>query len=159
MASTSVYPLAAGLPLEHARAIIAGALAEGRTRALAPLTVVVLDAGGHLIAMEREDGSGIMRFEVARGKAYGALGLGLGSRVIGARNVGREAFLAALAAASDGRSVPVAGGVLVLDAAGLAIGAVGVSGDTSDADEACSIAGIARAGLAAGIDPTSDMQP
>lgn len=151
--ATTVYSLAVELSLEQARAIIAGALAEGRRQSLAPLTVVVLDKGGHLVAMEREDGSGALRFEVARGKAYGALGIGLGSRAIGARNQGREAFLAALSAAADGRCVPVAGGVLALDANQRVIGAVGVSGDVSDADEACAVAGLAAAGLAAGIDP------
>jgi glc operon protein GlcG len=155
MATTAVFSLAVDLPLEQARAIVAGALAEGRSQSLAPLTVVVLDAGGQLICMEREDGSGTLRFEIARGKAYGALGLGLGSRTIGARNQGREAFLAALAAASDGRSVPVAGGVLVLDASRRVIGAVGVSGDTSDADEACAIAGIKSASLTPGVDPAA----
>ena len=156
MPTTAVFSRAADLSLEQARAIIAGALTEGRNQSLAPLTVVVLDVGGHLIAMEREDGAGVLRFEIARGKAYGALGLGLGSRTIGARNQGREAFLAALATASDGRCVPVPGGVLVLDANNRVIGAVGVSGDTSDADEACALAGITTAGLIGGIDPTTD---
>lgn len=153
MAKPAVYTLAVNLPLERARQIISNAFAEGRSQSLAPLTVVVLDAGGQLVAMEREDGSGTLRFEVARGKAYGALGLGLGSRTIGARNQGREAFLAALAVAADGRAVPVAGGVLILDGDNMVIGAVGVSGDTSDADEACAIAGINGTGLRAGIDP------
>ena len=152
MASTTVFSRAVDLSLAQARAIIAGALAEGRNKSLAPLTVVVLDAGGHLIAMEREDGAGTLRFEIARGKAYGALGLGIGSRTIGARNQGRDAFLAAVAAASDGGCVPVAGGVLALNADQRVIGAVGVSGDTSDADEVCAIAGIIAAGLAAGVD-------
>ena len=156
MASTAVFSHAVDLPLAHARTIIAGALAEGRNQSLAPLTVVVLDAGGHLVAMEREDGAGLLRFEIARGKAYGALGLGLGSRTIGARNQGRDAFLAAVAAAADGRCIPVAGGVLVLDADRRVIGAVGVSGDISDADEACARAGITAAGLVAGVDPTAD---
>jgi glc operon protein GlcG len=156
MTKTAVYSLAVNLPLEQARVIIAGALKEGRNQSLAPLTVVVLDAGGHLVAMEREDGSGTLRFEIARGKAYGALGIGLGSRTIGARNQGREAFLAAVAAASDGRCVPVPGGVLVLNTAKHVIGAVGVSGDTSDADEACALAGIQAAGLQAGIDTADE---
>lgn len=153
--TTSVYPLAVQLTLEQARQIIAGALREAANRSLAPLTVVVLDTGGHPIAMERQDGSGTLRFEIARGKGWGALGLGLGSRTIGSRNQGREAFLAAAAAASDGRFIPVAGGVLVLDSAGQVIGAVGVSGDVSDADEACALAGIEAAGLQAGVDPSA----
>lgn len=154
MASTAVFAHAVHLSLDKARAIIDGALAAGRDKSLAPLTVVVLDAGGHLVAMEREDGSGTLRFEIARGKAVGALGIGLGSRTIGARNQGREAFLAAVAAASDGRFVPVAGGVLILNDERQVIGAVGVSGDTSDADEACAVAGVEAAGLAAGVDPS-----
>jgi uncharacterized protein GlcG (DUF336 family) len=155
MAATSVFHHAVELRLEQARSIVAGAIAEGRNQSLAPLAVVVLDAGGHPVAMEREDGAGGLRFEIARGKAYGALGLGLGSRTIGTRNQGREAFLAALASAADGRCVPVAGGVLVLDSNRRVIGAVGVSGDTSDADEDCAVAGIMAAGLKAGIDPAS----
>ena len=152
--ATTVYSLAVNLPLEQARKIIAGAIQEGRTQSLAPLTVVVLDSGGQLVAMEREDGSGVLRFEVARGKAYGALGIGVGSRTIGTRNQGRDAFLASVASASAGQFVPVAGGVLVLDGANHVIGAVGVSGDTSDADEACALAGIRAAGLQPGVDPS-----
>lgn len=152
MAKSDVFSLAVSLPLETARGIVRAALEEGRKQGFMPLTVVVLDSGGQLVAMEREDGSGNLRFEVARGKAYGALGIGLGSRTLGARNQGREAFLAAVAAASGGRFVPVGGGALVLDADGRALGAVGVSGDTSDADEVCAVAGIEAAGLRAGID-------
>jgi glc operon protein GlcG len=148
-----VIPVAVSLPVNKARQIVKAALEQGRRQQLAPLAVVVLDAGGHEIVFEREDGAGPLRFEIARGKAAGALGFGVSSRVIGERNQGRDAFLAAVAAASGGRFVPVAGGVLVLDAQGLAIGAVGVSGDTSDADEAVAIAGIEAAGLAAGTAP------
>lgn len=156
MAKPVVYSLTVDLPLDQARTIIDGALKEGRNQSLAPLTVVVMDVGGHLVAMEREDGSGNLRFDVARGKAYGALGLGLGSRTIGSRNQGRDAFLASVAVAADGRFIPVAGGVLALNADRQVIGAVGVSGDTSDADEACAVAGIAAAGLQAGIDTNPD---
>lgn len=155
MATKAVFPRVVDLSLAQARAIIDGALQEGRAQALAPLAVVVLDAGGHLVAMAREDGAGTLRFDIALGKAYGAIGMGFGSRVLGARNQGRDAFLAALAVAADGRSVPVAGGVLVLNADGKVIGAVGVSGDTSDADEACARAGVEAAGLVVGIDPAS----
>lgn len=153
MTKTPVYARAVDLRLEQARAIIDSAIREGRSNDLAPLTIVVLDAGGHLVAMEREDGSGILRFEIAYGKAYGALGIGLGSRTIGARNQGREAFLAAAAVASEGRLIPVPGGVLILNATQHVIGAVGVSGDTSDADEGCAVAGIQAVGLHVGIDP------
>ena len=148
-----VYRLKVSLPLEQARRMIAGALAEGRKQALQPLTVVVLDAGGHVVAAEREDGSGIVRFEVARGKAGAALGIGIGSGVVGARNQGRDAFLAAVATASGGQAVPVPGGVLVLDEGDEIIGAVGVSGDASPADEEAALAGIRSAGLKPGLDP------
>jgi uncharacterized protein GlcG (DUF336 family) len=116
----------------------------------------VLDAGGHLVAFKREDKSGILRFEIAFGKAWGALGMGFGSRTLAGRVNRSQMFFTALAAASDGRFVPVTGGVLVRDAAGDVIGAVGISGDTSDNDEKCAIAGIAAAGLKAdpGVDPT-----
>ncbi len=152
-----VYAAAVQLTLEQARTIIAAAHAEGRAQRFAPLTTVVIDGGGNLVAMEREDGAGPLRFAVAYGKASGALGLGLGSRTIGARNVGREAFLGAVAAASGGQFVPVAGGVLVLNAAQQVIGAVGVSGDTSDADEACAVAGIRAAGLTPALDPSAPL--
>ncbi|MGD8429976.1 MAG: heme-binding protein [Ectothiorhodospiraceae bacterium] len=154
--AADVYSVAVTLPLEKAREIVRGALADGRRQGIMPLTVAVLDSGGHLVAMEREDGSGILRLQVAVGKAYGALGIGLGSRTVGARNKGREHFLAALSDAADGRCVPVPGGVLVLDSEKRIIGAVGVSGDASDADEAAALAGIKAAGLKAGIDPTED---
>ncbi len=156
MTKTPVYSLAVQLTLEQAQTMIAGALQTGRSQSLAPLAVVVLDAGGHLVAMGREDGAGALRFDIAYGKAYGALGIGIGSRTIGTRNQGRDAFLAAAAAAADGRFIPVAGGVLVLDANRRVIGAVGVSGDTSDADEACALAGITAAGFAGGIDSNAD---
>jgi len=149
---SDVFSLTTTLPLAKAKAIIEGAKARGREKGFMPLTVAVLDAGGHIVALEREDGAGILRMEVAQGKAWGALGLGIGSRTIGARNQGREAFQAALAAASDGRFVPVPGGVLVLDDHNRAVGAVGVTGDTSDADEECALAGIEAAGLKPGLD-------
>ncbi len=95
--------------------------------------------------------TGIARFEVARGKAWAALGVGTSSRAFGAANEQRPAFLGAVSDATDGRAVPVAGGVLVIDAADEIIGAVGVSGDTSDADEAVAVVGIEAAGLEAGV--------
>jgi uncharacterized protein GlcG (DUF336 family) len=107
----------------------------------------VLDAGGHLVAFNREDRSGIMRAEVAMGKAYGALGMGASTRLLRDRLADRPAFQAALAVASGGRFVPVPGGVLIRDADRIVLGAVGISGDTSDKDEACAIAGIKAAGM------------
>jgi len=135
-----------GLSLKTAVAIIEAALARGHELRLAPLTVAVLDAGGHLVALQREDNSGILRVEIASGKAWGALGMGIGSRELGERATKVPHFFNALAAASQGRLVPVAGGVLIRDASGI-VGAVGISGDTSDNDEACALAGIAAAGL------------
>ena len=143
----SVHKLTSPLSLRQASAIVDAALAAGRDADLLPLTVVVLDVGGHMIVLKREDGSGIARADLAVGKAWGALGLGLPSRVIGEANQDRLAFLNALAAASHGRAVPVAGGVLVCDADDVVIGAVGVSGDNSDNDERCAITGIEATGL------------
>ncbi len=137
------------LPLDRANSIIATALDLGRKASLLPLTVVVLDAGGKLVAMQSEDGSGLLRFEIAFGKAYGALGMGISSRLIRDRLSERPAFQNAIAAASDGQFIPVPGGVLVADSAGVILGAVGVSGDTSDKDEYCAIEAI----KAAGFDP------
>lgn len=138
------------LTLSQASAIVDASLATARDMSLAPMTVVVLDAGGHTVALKREDGSGILRVEIATGKAWGALGVGAGSRVLADR-VGTgpagEAFVTAAAIASGGRLVPVAGGVLVRGTGGVILGAVGVSGDLSDKDEACALAGIAAAGL------------
>ena len=131
--------------LTEALAIAQATLAAGRTRGAAPLTVVVLDAGGHMVAALREDNSGIIRREIAEGKAYGALGMGLPSRTLFDRAGGNPNFFTALAAASGGRMVPNPGGVLLRDASGRIAGAVGVSGDTGDMDELCIMDGIAAA--------------
>lgn len=145
------HPHAVRLPLETARAMVRAVVDSARERALKPMTVVVLDGGGHPIALEREDGAGIARFEIARGKAWVALGVGMSSGAFGAANQERPAFLGSVSDATGGRAVPVAGGVPVLDEAGEIIGAVGVSGDTSEADEAVAVAGIEAAGLRAGV--------
>lgn len=138
------------LTLDAANRIIEAARAKGRETNLAPLTVVVLDAGGHTIALAREDGSGIARVEIATGKAWGGLGVGAGSRMLFDRwNAGGANFLTGYAAASGGRMVPVPGGVLVTNTDGQIVGAVGISGDTSDNDEACAVAGIEAAGFIA----------
>jgi uncharacterized protein GlcG (DUF336 family) len=132
--------------LEQAQQIVAGALARGRTMGLAPLAVAVLDPGGHLVAFAREDESGIIRPDIAIGKAWGALGMGMGTRALRDKS---PAFLAALQAMSGGKVVPSPGGVLVRGEAGAVVGAVGITGDTGDNDEACAVAGIEAAGLAA----------
>ena len=135
--------------LEVAGTIVAAARAHGRTAGFAPLSVVVLDAGGHVTAFEREDGASNKRFEIAHGKAHGALALGIGSRALMARAEQQPYFVAAATAAIGGALVPVPGGVLVRDADGTTLGAVGVSGDSSDNDEAAAVAGIDAAGLSA----------
>ncbi len=135
--------------LAHASTIVDVALTKGRETNCAPLTVAVLDTGGHLVAFKREDKSGILRFDIAYGKAWGALGMGLGSRTLAERAANTPQFFTMLAAASGGRMVTNPGGVLIRDAAGDIIGAVGISGDTADNDEICAIAGVEAAGLKA----------
>ena len=136
------------LKLSQARSIVAGALAAGSNESFKPLTVVVLDAGGHVLAVEREDGSSNKRFEIAYGKAHGAVSLGMGSRAIMARAEQQPYFVAAVTH-SVGALVPVPGGVLIKNADGNLLGAVGVSGESSDNDEAAALAGIESAGLVA----------
>lgn len=134
------------MTLALANTICTAALATGRERSFQPLVVAVLDAGGHLVAFQREDGSGILRFDIAFGKAWGALGMGFGSRELFNRTQANPTFMATLAAVSQGRLVPVPSGVLI-EAGGRVIGAVGVSGDNSDNDEVCALAGTTAAGL------------
>jgi len=142
------------LTLAQASTIVDATLKKGRDSNLEPLTVAVLDSGGHLVAFKREDKSGILRFDIAFSKAWGALGMGLGSRTLFARAAKTPQFFTMLAAASGGRIVTNPGGVLIRNAAGTILGACGVSGDTSDKDEICAIAGIEAAGLKA--DPGTD---
>ena len=138
------------LSLDEARAIIAGAFAKAAELGLKPLAVAVLDAGGHIRAIERQDGASMHRPEIAIGKAYGALAMGLGSRALAERGKERGAvFLDAVNGRIGGRLIPAPGGVLVKDAAGNVIAAVGISGDASDRDEACAVAGITGVGLEA----------
>lgn len=112
-----------------------------------PLAVAVLDAGGQLVCFRRDDGCGVLRHDVALGKAWGALGMGMSTRQIRDRLAERPSFQAALAAASDGRFIPTPGGVLIVNAQRQAIGAVGISGDASDKDEFCAIEAIRAAGM------------
>jgi uncharacterized protein GlcG (DUF336 family) len=142
------------LTLAQASTILDVALQKARDSKLAPLTVAVLDAGGHLVAFKREDRSGILRFDIAFGKAWGALGMGFGSRTLAGRAAKTPQFFTMLAAASGGRMVTNPGGVLIRDRDNNIIGACGISGDTSDKDEMCAVAGIEAAGLKA--DPGAD---
>lgn len=137
------------IDLDTARALVAAAREHAATTGCKPMTVVVIDAGGHVVAVEREDGSSTKRFEIAFGKAHGAVSLGLGSRALMERAEQQPYFISAAAAAIGGALVPVPGGVLVRDADGALVGAVGVSGDTSDKDEAVAMAGIEAVGLTA----------
>jgi uncharacterized protein GlcG (DUF336 family) len=143
----NVQRLHVTMPLETAERIVEGSFAAARDAGLLPLTIAVLDAGGNLVLLKRQDGSGNLRADVAIGKAWGALGMGISSRTIRDRLKDRPAFQGALAAAAQGRFIPVPGGVLVIDATGTVVGAVGISGDASDKDEYAAIAGVRAAGL------------
>ncbi|GAA4728560.1 heme-binding protein [Nocardioides endophyticus] len=140
------------ITLDNARKLISAIEAFAATHSLKPLTSVVLDPGGHVIAAERQDGASNKRFEIAFGKANGALSLGVGSRALMARAEQQPYFIAAATSAIGGALVPVPGGVLVHDSTGVLQGAVGVSGDTSDNDEAAAVAGIRAVGLVPTVD-------
>jgi uncharacterized protein GlcG (DUF336 family) len=133
--------------LEQARTIIAAAFAKGHALELKPLSVAVLDPGGHLIAFERQDGASTLRHAIATGKAGGALALGVSSRKIGDMAQERPSFVGSLHAIAPVGLIPAAGGLIVIDGNGDPLGAVGVTGDTSDNDELCAIAGIEAAAL------------
>ncbi|NBA93856.1 heme-binding protein [Pseudomonas sp. R5(2019)] len=137
------------LTLKTAVELITRAIATGREINAAPLAVVVLDAGGHVLALQREDGASVMRPQVAIGKAWGAIALGKGSRLLAEDAAKRPAFFAALNGLGQTSVVPAPGGVLVRDQAGNVLGAVGISGDTSDIDEQCAISAIEALGLRA----------
>lgn len=137
----------AGISLDQARTIIRAALECGRGMDLKPLSVVVLDAGGHVQAFERQDGAAPGRFAIAHGKAFGAVMLGMAGTAQMARAESQAYFMAAVNGVYGGQVVPVPGGVLVRNGSGDVIGAVGVTGDTSDNDAAAAVAGIESAGL------------
>ncbi|KNG93982.1 GlcG/HbpS family heme-binding protein [Pseudaestuariivita atlantica] len=137
------------ISLRRARSIIRKTLEAGRERDLKPLSVVVLDTGGHVKAFEREDGAAPGRFAIAEGKAYGAVMLGMSGTAQMQRAEAQAYFMAAVNGAYQGKVIPVPGGVLVRDAKGAIVGAVGVTGDTSDNDLAAAIAGIEGTGLTA----------
>jgi uncharacterized protein GlcG (DUF336 family) len=137
------------ITLAQANQIVEGAFAKAQELGLKPLGVVVLDAGGHLIAFQRQDGASTGRLQLATGKAAGALFLGISSRKIGDMVADRPIFVASLGPIAPAGVVPAAGGVIVVDSEGATIGAVGISGDLSDKDELCTLAGIEAAGLTA----------
>ena len=135
--------------LHDAGRVVDEALAFARRRDLDPMTVAALDARGVLIALKTEDGSSLLRPEIAAGKAWSALAMGFGTRNLAARAESLPAFFGALSDLARGRVLPVRGGVLVRDRDGAVVGAVGASGDVADNDEACVLAGIEAVGLQA----------
>ena len=143
--------MSVGITLAQASTLADAALARGGELGLAPLTVAVLDPGGHLVVLKRQDGSGILRAELAVAKAWGVLGMGLPAHVLTERAQRAPQFFAALSVLSGGRMIPVPGGV-PLRVDGQLIGAAGISGDTSDNDEACAVHGAQAAGLVPWLD-------
>lgn len=137
------------MQLATAKTIVDAALAHARKAGFKPLTMALLDARGALKMAVAEDGTSLKRPEIAHGKAHGAIALGMGSRAIQARAEAQSSFVAAVSHVVGGALIPVAGGVLIKDGQGNLLGALGVSGDTSDNDEAAAVAGIKAAGLVA----------
>ena len=137
------------LSLVEAVKIVDAALRKARELHCAPMTVTVLDAGGHTVALQREDGSSLLRPEIAHAKAWGPLGMGSGGRSLEKRAKASPEFWASLDVISHGRIAPVPGGVLIRDQEGVLLGAAGASGDLPETDEACVLAGIAAAALVA----------
>lgn len=135
------------ISLETALGITRQALAVGRELSTAPLTIAVLDAGGHLVALQREDGASMLRPQIAIGKAWGAVALGKSSRLLAADAQQRPSFISAVNILAHGNLVPAPGGVLIRNDKAEVVGAVGISGDTSDTDEQCAIQGVLAVGL------------
>lgn len=136
------------LALDTAQKIVSAALDWRRAHGMKPITIAVLDSGGFLIALAREDGTSNLRPDIAQGKARGAIGMGLGSRALFERAKSQPYFIQAMNSIAEGSLVPVPGGVLIkMD--GEVLGAVGITGDSSDNDETCAIAAIEAAGLTA----------
>ena len=135
------------ISLAQANAMIEAAFAKGTELGLKPLTVTIHDPGAHLIACQRQDGASFMRVKLAGAKASGALALGVSSRTVGDMALDRPHFIASVDTMEQGGMVPAAGGVIAADDAGNIMGAIGVTGDTSDNDELAALAGIAAAGL------------
>ncbi len=141
----------AELTLDVARKILDVALAKGVELKLKPLVITILDARGCTKITAAQDGTSLLRSEIAHGKAFGALAMGMGSRALFKRAQEQAYFIDAVNTLAQGRLVPVPGGVLIQDNSGAVLGAVGVSGDTSDNDETCAVAGIEAAGLKANV--------
>jgi uncharacterized protein GlcG (DUF336 family) len=135
------------IKLSEASRIVDVALQHARAHNLPPMTIAVLDARGCLVAFKMEDGSSLLREDIAKAKAWSALGMGTGTRTLAARAAHHPSFFTALSGLADGRMVPVAGGVLIRSSDKQIIGAVGVSGDLPDRDEACAVAGIEAVNL------------
>jgi uncharacterized protein GlcG (DUF336 family) len=146
---------ASGISLDEADRIASGVIAWGRDHDSGRLTVAVLDAGGHLVVLKRDDGAEFLRSDIAIGKAWGALGMGIPGRLLAEKAAAIPQFMTALSVMSGGRMVPVAGGVLIRRE-GAVIGAVGVSGDTSNVDEGSAVAAIEALGLAADVGQNDD---
>ena len=138
------------LTLDQATKILQGARQAARTANYKPLGMAVLDASGQLVAFEREDGASMFRFDIARAKAWGAVGMGASSRVLAERAKDNPNFFVSLSATSEGKFLPQPGAVLIKDAAGHLLGAVGASGGTGDEDELICAAGVKAAGLVVG---------
>lgn len=136
-----------GLSLREANAIIEGTFAEAAKRKLRPLSAIVLDAGGRVKAFQKQDGSSLLRFEIAYGKAFGSLGLGRPSRLVLQKAKDKPLFMESVVNLADGPIFLEGGAQLIRDASGEVIGAVGVTGDTNQMDDACAITGIHAAGL------------
>jgi uncharacterized protein GlcG (DUF336 family) len=145
------------ISLIQATMIVDNALAQGRSMKLPPLSVAVLDAGGYLVSFKRENGSSLFRPEIAQAKAWGALGMGVGSRALAQRASVAPAFMSAVNALAGGRLIPVPGGVLIRSSDNAIIGAVGITGAQSDQDETCAVAAIESAGFNAdtGAEPAA----
>jgi uncharacterized protein GlcG (DUF336 family) len=138
------------LTLDQAIRVATGAVAAARKMKIPPVTVVVLDASGHLVTMQREDGATMFRFDIARGKAWGAIGMGAASRVLAERARENPNFFVTLAATAQGRFLPQPGAVLIRTDSGQVLGAAGASGGTGDEDEAICVEGVRHAGLVPG---------
>ena len=139
------------LTLKQANAIIDSALSKAQEMKLKPLTVVVIDASGHIVACQRQDGASMFRFDVALGKAWGAVAMGASSRALGKRAKENPNFILSLAATAHGKFLPQTGAALIKNAQGNILGAAGASGASGDEDEACCAHGIEQAGLKADV--------